>query len=424
MSVGPARVTAADEAVAAWERFTHRHLSRRTGAEQALREVLTADPGLAAGHAAAALLALLAGSTAFDPAAEVAAARAATSRHDWERSFTSAVGTTADAGMWAAAPQWLAHHDAFPEDLLGFEVVAYLLDKSTAPDALDRVGERVRRSVEAVGEHPLLVGFAGMLAQERGELDEAHRLATRALELDPTGFDGGHPMTHVFFEAGDHGEGLAWLDAWLPTADREAPFAGHLAWHAGLHALALGEADLALERYRSCAARPGAGGLVDGSSLLWRCQLHGHVPPGDDPLAPPVAELAAGVREAPPTLFLGVHVVLALAATADADGLRRFARAAAGFTAPGASELVPDLADGFAALLEGDAGRAATLLLAQEPRFGRYGGSHAQREVFEDTLLEALVRAGRLAEAATRLQRRLDRRESRLDARLLARARS
>ena len=51
----------------------------------------------------------------------------------------------------------------------------------------------------------------------------------------------------------------------------------------------------------------------------------------------------------------------------------------------------------------------------------RYGGSHAQREVFEDTLLQTLAMAERYEEATTRLQARLDRRESRLDANLLAR---
>ena len=37
-----------------------------------------------------------------------------------------------------------------------------------------------------MGEHPQLLGFRGMLAQDVGDLDAAHRLASRALELDPT----------------------------------------------------------------------------------------------------------------------------------------------------------------------------------------------------------------------------------------------
>ncbi|HEY8745548.1 MAG TPA: hypothetical protein VIU62_20865, partial [Chloroflexota bacterium] len=42
----------------------------------------------------------------------------------------------------------------------------------------------------------------------------------------------------------------------------------------------------------------------------------------------------------------------------------------------------------------------------------RIGGSNAQREVFEETLLEAMLRCGRYDEAEALLRRRLGRRES------------
>jgi len=82
--------------------------------------------------------------------------------------------------------------------------------------------------------------------------------------------------------------------------------------------------------------------------------------------------------------------------------------------------MLPLLADGLAAFVEGDHAKAADSLLRFEPYAGRIGGSHAQREVLEDTVIHALVRAGRLDEAASRLRVRLDRRDSRLDSGLLA----
>jgi pentatricopeptide repeat protein len=42
----------------------------------------------------------------------------------------------------------------------------------------------------------------------------------------------------------------------------------------------------------------------------------------------------------------------------------------------------------------------------------RIGGSHAQREVFEDTLLETYIRAGMYDEAKSMLDERLSRRSS------------
>ena len=89
--------------------------------------------------------------------------------------------------------------------------------------------------------------------------------------------------------------------------------------------------------------------------------------------------------------------------------------------ARGAAELLPDLALGLAAFVEGDHAAASDHLLRRAEDFRRLGGSHAQREVFEDTLVRALVGDGRLEEASARLQRRLDRRPSPIDSALLAR---
>ena len=74
-----------------------------------------------------------------------------------------------------------------------------------------------------------------------------------------------------------------------------------------------------------------------------------------------------------------------------------------------------DLERSLAAFVEGDHAKAADALLRFEPYQWGCRRPRAQREVFEDTLIHALVRAGRLDEAGTRLRVRLDRRESALD---------
>jgi pentatricopeptide repeat protein len=51
----------------------------------------------------------------------------------------------------------------------------------------------------------------------------------------------------------------------------------------------------------------------------------------------------------------------------------------------------------------------------------RIGGSHAQREVIEDTLLEAYLRSRRFDRAEAMLRERLERRPSPRDTRWLAR---
>ena len=107
--------------------------------------------------------------------------------------------------------------------------------------------------------------------------------------------------------------------------------------------------------------------LVDGTSMLWRCQLHGLVPHGTDPSDTPVAALVAPLVDGLPSTFVGVHVALGLATDRDAEGLRRLAAAAGSSAAPGAAELLPGLARGLAAYVEGDHATASDLLLAEEP---------------------------------------------------------
>jgi hypothetical protein len=395
-----------------------RYHDQRSGDEERLRQVTEEDPGFAVARATAALWGSFGGG--FDARQEIAAAEEGRADHDWERSFVSASRALVDGGMWTAQSQWLAHHDAYPGDLMGLTVAAFTLIMSTDPDGDEEADRRVQQSMDVVGDDPALLGFRAMAAQDRGDLEVAHRLATRSLELDPTSFAGGHPMSHVYFEAGDHGPGLAWLDAWLTTADRQAGFYGHLVWHSALHALALGDGASALARYPDCGGSAAGGMLVDGPSLLWRCQLLGHLPSATDPLDPPVCSLASGLMDGVPFTFVGAHVALALATAGDADGLRQFGHNARGFAAPGAAELLPGLAAALAAYVEGDVVKAADGLLRLESRMWDIGGSHAQREVFEDTLIHALIRARRYDEACTRLRARLDRRDSRLDRRLLA----
>lgn len=396
--------------------------SRRSGDADLVRRVIEADPEFAVARATAALFAALMAQD-FHAASEVRAALDGRAEHEWERSFVAATQTLVDHGRWVAQPQWLAHHDSYPGDLMGLIVAAFTLIMGTDPTGDDEAEARARRSLDHVGgDDAMLLGFLGMAAQDRGDLEEAHRLASRSLELEPGGFSGAHPFAHVYFESGDHVGGIDWLDAWLPSADQDAAFLGHLVWHSALHHLAVGDAEGALARYPDCGGSPSGGRLIDGPSLLWRCQLLGHVPPATDPERPRVSELVAGFIDDVPFTFLGAHVALALATAGDADGLRRFAHNAGSFTAPGAADMLPDLAIGLAAYVEGDHARSADALLRFEPKARHLGGSHAQREVFEDTLIHALIRAGRLADASTRLRVRLDRRDSRLDTGLLTRA--
>ena len=83
-------------------------------------------------------------------------------------------------------------------------------------------------------------------------------------------------------------------------------------------------------------------------------------------------------------------------------------------------EVAPALCVGAAALGRGDNAQAAGVLETALLDLPRIGGSHAQREVFEDSLIVAYLRSGQSAKAAPLLRARLGRRPSTRDKAWLA----
>ncbi len=86
-----------------------------------------------------------------------------------------------------------------------------------------------------------------------------------------------------------------------------------------------------------------------------------------------------------------------------------------------AGPMMPALGEAYESFAAGDWDRAADQFAAVQPEIIRLGGSHAQRDVFEETNIEAHVRAGRLERARAMLEERLDKRQNGRDRRWLER---
>ena len=82
---------------------------------------------------------------------------------------------------------------------------------------------------------------------------------------------------------------------------------------------------------------------------------------------------------------------------------------------PLAGTIVLPLVQGIDAFARADYAEAIRLIEPLMGRLVRIGGSHAQREVFEDTLIQAYLRAGRFERAAALLRERLEHRHSARD---------
>ncbi len=401
-------------AAAAYDTALGRILRVQAGAEDALYDAVRLDPEFALAHAGLALLGHEYGVTVDVAAALEAAERSRRRCTDRERSQIAAIAARIRRTSGHRIQDHLA---AYPRDVLMLSVAVPTIAFAGATEVPEEAWALVEGLAPAYGDDWWYLGLLAFVRQEQERWSEAAILAERALDAEPASGHAAHARAHVHYETGDHARGLAWLDGWIAGSGLGSHHRAHFSWHAALHELADGDADAVRRRYRDQLAPPqvrGARALVDSASLLWRGVLD-DVWDGPVPIRPVLDAVDQELLSRPTTGFGALHAAVALTTAGDSAELADLQAYAA--TAPTAvfREVVAPLVDGMRAFAEERNHDAADELTALLPRLVRLGGSAAQREVVEDTLLHALLGAGRLAEARALLVRRLDRRPSRRD---------
>jgi len=152
--------------------------------------------------------------------------------------------------------------------------------------------------------------------------------------------------------------------------------------------------------------------------LLWRWRFYGVAPPLDEEWAEVVAHARRHFPHASLS-FADLHVAFAEAAIGDDDALQRRIAELQGLARDGrlsSGEVAPILCAATAALGRGDNLEATRVLEAALVDLPRIGGSHAQREIFEDALIVAYLRSGQFSPGESLLRARLVRRPSARDA--------
>ncbi|MEO6043636.1 MAG: tetratricopeptide repeat protein [Tepidiformaceae bacterium] len=407
-------------------------LASDSPAEATFDLAIIEDPGFALAHAGKARLAQFRGDAAT-ARSEIGLARelsgsGATRR---EQQHVECLGA-AIVGDSPRALELLREHVAeFPRD-------AFVLSQACGVYGLIGFSGRVTRNeeqlalveplAEAYGEDWWFLSQHAFALNELFRHEEARDLTERSLKQNARNGHASHVMAHVHYETGDVAGGARFLNDWLPGYNPGAQLFGHLNWHLALFELTAGNTARALEVYSTVLRPPGPPGaaalgvVADSSALLWRAAMS-----GGDPESLPwaeVAEFAAKSFPRPAIVWADMHCALAYAGARDyarlvqhIDALRE--RGESGKVAAG--PMVVTLAEGIAAYGAGDYETAVTLLEPIAPEVIRIGGSHAQREVFEETLLDSYLRAGRFEQAQAMLKARLDRRPNPRDERWLAR---
>jgi len=235
--------------------------------------------------------------------------------------------------------------------------------------------------------------------EENGDYRAAETAARNSLARNPKDVWGVHALAHVFEMEGRHEPGVSFLCDSSPDW-QDSYFAVHNWWHLGLYLLELGrEGDaLALYHERVRAARSTDWlDMVDAAALLWRLSLYG------TDVATPAAALAADMSDlvdVPAYIFNDWHAVMAFGLAGDHARNARLLTANSHLTSPANGQAAERaglrILEGFAAFAAGQPEVTVDRLIDIRPEAHAVGGSHAQRDVIDLTLIAAAVRSGQI----------------------------
>ena len=245
----------------------------------------------------------------------------------------------------------------------------------------------------------------GMALSEIGRHDAARPRIERSLAQTRRNAYAAHAFAHLSYETGERDSGIAFLRDWLPLYDRGGGLFGHLNWHLGLFELHAGHMDAGLRLYNDAFSADDHRGAVhqklsDSSSFLWRSELAGY--PHDAARWAKLIDYARAKIPRPGFSLADWHVALAFAAVGDEAALEGWIQGIEELVKAGrypSGATIPTMARAFAAFQRGDNAAAIDLIVPMLPDRERMGGSRAQVDLVEATLLRAYLNAGRVAEA-------------------------
>ena len=413
--------THSQAAVDHWQEGVDRMLSQDYAPEEKLQQALDIDEGFALAHGCQAYVGMIRADAAAAKASADRARELTPGISDREKQAIEAIGLWVDG----KGPQSVAlvreHLKEYPRDALMSRLAQRLYMLGCSGSGVPNFPGELYEMCKSIA--PYCMDDWSFLSQyafahhETGRLDESLELAQRSLDMRPTNAVASHSATHVYFEKGDASSGDDFLGTWITCFDKRAPYHVHLSWHLALFRLALGHYQDAVDLYESdirpsvVAKSPAS--LSDSASLMWRLQLYGKTPP---PMPwEEVRDQAAPAADGNGPAFRDAHAALAFSACGDDEAMGRLMDRLGKLANQGnalAAEVTLPLAQGISAFAQGNYSEAVRLLEPQMKQLERIGGSHAQREVFEDTMLESYIRAEQFDKAREMLDERLSRRSS------------
>ena len=419
--------TASASAASAYSDGVDLMLSAWTGATEAFERAIAADPDFALPVIARARMHTL--YQQGDVARKLAAtARELVAKHGTarEKSHVETLALAIEGNLPASLASTLKHLESWPRDAAVFSLPlgAFGLYAFSGMADHDQARQDLcARHSAHYGEDWWFLTNYGWAMTENGEVAKGRAMTERAFALHRNNAHCAHALLHAMFEDGSVEEADALVEQWIGGYDRTGLLHPHIRWHQALGALDVGDIDKVLAIYTdvlhpSISAAPPLNVMSDCASLLWRLTAHGHAVPRqlwDD--------TDAYARRWFPKMslpFVEMHMALVAAATGNQAALDERCAAIGRRLADGklpAGPVVPQMCRALNAFAGEDYAACVSLLEPVLHDVVRIGGSHAQREIIEDTFIVALIRSGELARAHALLDKRLHRRPSPRDTR-------
>ena len=387
---------------------SERALTFYPGALAAYDNALAADPNFALAHAGKAQVLMREGNVADSRAALLIAKKLAVGLTEREASHIAIFDLGSKGETEAAIASVQNHLGMWPRDSLVISIAANpngLIGGSGRLGQKRQIAELMDSVAPHYGDDYWFLSYHAMALSEDGRLAEARPKIERSLVLNPKNAHGAHGFAHVCYESGEPETARSFLLPRLANYPPDGFFYGHLSWHLSLVEIALGHWAEAQERYRDAIELGRHSGgpqqkMSDGCAFLWRSELAGH--PRDAKAWRLMYDYAGEALPRPGSGLADLHVILAHAVMGDDVSLemrnRQIEELAAAGRYPSGSYL-PVLARGFAAFERCDFAATIDALAPLAGQNERIGGSRAQHDLIEFTLLKAYLGARRLDEA-------------------------
>jgi tetratricopeptide (TPR) repeat protein len=404
LPVSTASATARDAYVEGYELA----LTIYPGAVESFDRALASDPRLALAHAGKAQVFMREGKVAAARAALAAAKDLAADVSAREAGHIRFFDLAFSGEIEAAIEALYAHLADWPRDALMVATAANpngLIGSSGRIGQKQRIAQMLDRLAPHYGDDYWFLSYHAIALGEDGRVAEARPKIERSVMLNPKNAHCAHGVAHVCYESGDADSGRDFLSSWLATYPRDGAFRGHLSWHLALFELGAGNWTAAQQLYRDAVApdrHPGGPQqkMWDAAAFLWRFELAGH--PRDEPAWRTLYDYGASALSRPGAGLADLHVILAHAVMRDDVALDARARQIEELAREGrypSGSYVPELARGFVAFERGDYSAAIAALAPLAKQSERIGGSRAQHDLIEFTLLKAYLNAEMLEEA-------------------------